>query len=144
VLIIARLQKTHMTGSTSNSGSTTNENVINVAELVNKYSYVLELFKDKEQIHINNLSVLFEICVNYIKQTFPALDKNIKVLATFVVKELYFKGHIKSDVDMINTINEFVAYYNNNYTTHKSRHSNANDMNVIFGREFIKEKLSAV
>jgi hypothetical protein len=129
-----------MTGSTSNSGSTSNENVINVAELVNKYSYVLELYKDKEQIHINNLAVTFEICISYIKNTFSTLEKDIKILAMYVVKELYFKQLVRSDSDMITIINDFVAYYNANYISFKGKHSNSNDMNVIFGKEYIREK----
>lgn len=125
-----------MTGSTNN---------IDVGALTKKFADVLELFKDKEEIHQNNLAITFEVCINYIKQIHADLDIEIKVLTMFVIKELYFKNKITTDGDMINIITAFVHHYKEHYTDYISKYkgSDKQNINVLFGKEFVKDRLAS-
>ena len=125
-----------MTGSTNN---------IDINALTKKFADVLELFKDKEEIHQNNLAITFEVCINYIKQAYNDLDIEIKTLIMFVIKELYFKNKITTDGDMIAIINDFVNHYKKHYADFigKYKGSDKQNINVLFGKEFIKDRLAS-
>jgi hypothetical protein len=118
-------------------------NNINIEELVKKYESVLEIFKDREEVHRNNLAIILEICINYIKQAFQNIDIDEKILTLFVVKELYFKNKITNDSEMVNTINDFIAHYDKHFMEYRNKYKNVDDLHAIrvtFGKDFVKDK----
>jgi len=115
-------------------------NNYNINELVNKYSNVLELIPNHKQ-H-NNLALLFEISINYIKNNFNNVNINIKISAVYVIKELYLKGFISSDNDCEIIINDFMKFYNENYNNFINEFDNnidKHDINMLFIKKYLNK-----
>jgi hypothetical protein len=115
-------------------------NNYNISELVNKYSYILELIPN-HKIH-GNLALLFEISSNYIKNKFKNVDIEIKVSAVYVIKQLYVKGLISSDNDCEIIINDFMKYYYENYNSFINEFDNninKYEINMLFIKNFLNK-----
>lgn len=113
----------------------------NNKDLIEKYSNVLELIKDHKQ-H-NNLSILFDIAIKYLKERYKDYDINIKISATYIIKELYLKNLISSDIQTINIIDDFINYTDKNYDSFiKEYDINDFNTNMIFIKNYINKILN--
>jgi hypothetical protein len=111
-------------------------------DLVEKYSNVLELIKDHKQ-H-GNLATLFEICVKYFKERYNNIDVNIKISATYIIKELYMKGLISSDTQTIHVIDDYVSFHSANYSSFVKEYNNNDDFNFDTNMLFIKNYIGKI
>jgi len=111
-------------------------------DLVVKYSNVLELIKDHKQ-H-NNIAILLEISVNYINMKYKDVDIEIKTCAVYIIKELYLKNLISSDVQTTSIIDDFINYYNTNYNNFiKDYDIDVFDLNMLFIKNYISKIINS-
>lgn len=84
-----------------------------IQELYNKYQPILGTIKDIPQLPYFIYS--FDIGFNYIKEKHLDLSSDWKTWSMVCFKQLYFKGLIKNESDIIIEIDKFVEHYRNDY-----------------------------
>lgn len=84
-----------------------------VNALIQKYSNLLELIK--EQQYIPYLAVIIDIGIKHIKENHNDLSVNWKAWAMVYLKNRFFKGKINNELDVRNSIDVLVNYYNDRY-----------------------------
>jgi hypothetical protein len=110
-------------------------------DLVIKYNDILELVKDHKQ-H-NNLAILFEISIKYLRERYKDYSTSTKISGVYIIKELYLKGLISSDNQAINIIDDFIIYYDKNYEIFiKNYDNNIFDTNMLFIKNYINKILT--
>ena len=110
-------------------------------DLVIKYNDVLELVKDHKQ-H-NNLAILFEISIKYIRERYKDYSTDVKISGVFIIKELYLKGLITTDNQAINIIDDFIIYYDKNYNDFIKDYELPNfDTNMHFIKNYLNKILT--
>ena len=110
-------------------------------DLVVKYNNVLELVKDHKQ-H-NNLAILFEISIKYLRERYKSYTTEIKTSGVFIIKELYLKGLISIDNQAINIIDDFIIYYDKNYNDFIKDYESPNfETNMHFIKNYISKILN--
>jgi len=113
---------------------------MNNNELLDKYSNILELIPNHK--HHNNLALLFEISINYLKNNFNNIDIDIKISAVYIIKELYLKGLISSNNDCEIIIYNFIIFYNENYNNFINEFDNSinkHDVNMLFIKKYLNK-----
>ena len=116
----------------------------NVNDLIVKYTPILEQLKEKDRTY-EILSVL-DYTINYVKNKYPNLNKDLKTWSTIVTKNMFFVGKIKliSDIDII--VDEFVLYWNNEYENYLNNigvYSSEYYRDIEFINIFINNKIIA-
>lgn len=89
------------------------ENTESVQVLLNRYSSIQEYIKPERQFPY--YAFIVDICVNHLKANHNKLTKDWKTWSVLLIVKLYDAGKIKTDEDIINTINEFVDYWKAEY-----------------------------
>jgi len=110
----------------------------NIPELVKKFEPVLELVKDKN--HHSNISLLFEISLNYLSEQYSEIKLITKISCMYIIRKLYLKGSVTSDTDVIKVINDYVSYYDLEYTNFVAEyHENIeeHELNMYFIKKYI-------
>lgn len=102
-----------------------------INELIQKYSPVLELIKEKG--HRPYLAYVYDVGINHIKEHHNGLSSDWKAWAVFVINENYWRNKITNESDIIKTINDFIVYYNNEY-------QNYIDDLAVFSNDFTRDK----
>lgn len=91
----------------------TNKTLDEINALIQKYAPVLELTK-----HINHIPILayiYDISINYIKESYSGLTADWKSWAVFVVNKNYFYNKITMESDIKTTIDDFFNYHIQHY-----------------------------
>lgn len=88
--------------------------VVEVQVLYKTYESILEFVEKQEQLPYFVYTI--DIAIKHINETYPTLDKDWKTWAVVVLKHQYFQNKINSETDIVKSIEEFVKYYNENYS----------------------------
>lgn len=92
----------------------TNKTVEEVNTLIQKYSPILELYS-KQQNDIPYLAVVIDVGVNYLKTNYNQMTIDWKSWIMVLLKELYMRKILKSEVDISKEVDEFIIFHNENY-----------------------------
>lgn len=85
----------------------------NIGELAQKYSCVLELIKNKDQIP--HLAYIIDYSVNFIKQNYSPFTDVWKAFGVVVVRHQWQNGKINNEQDIDNLLIGYFQYLNDNY-----------------------------
>jgi hypothetical protein len=96
----------------------TNRTVEEVNQLIQKYAPVLELSHAKSKEEIPILAIIYDISVKYIKDWHNNLTVDWKSWCVLVIKEQFHNKKIQSEADIVQTINDFIKYWSENYKTY--------------------------
>lgn len=89
-----------------------------VNELIQKYASVLEVANAKTRDDIPILAIIFDISVKYLKNWHNDLPVDWKAWSVIVVKNQYYNKKINSESDIIQTINDFVKSWKEDYNSY--------------------------
>jgi hypothetical protein len=94
--------------------------------LIQKYLPVLQQIKVSPVLY-PQLAYIFDVATKYILEKHNELTPEWKTWTMFVLKELFTKSKIRSDLDVTNIIEDFVNEYNLNYESYCSYMVSASD-----------------
>jgi hypothetical protein len=94
--------------------------------LIQKYLPVLQQIKVSPVLY-QQLAYIFDVATKYILEKHNELTPEWKTWTMFVLKELFTKSKIRSDLDVTNIIEDFVNEYNLNYESYCSYMVSASD-----------------
>lgn len=90
-----------------------NEDINSIQTLVTKYSSILQ--ETKFEKNIPYLAYIINTSINHINDKHKKLSKDWKAWSVIVVKNLFLKGKIIKEDDILNVIDDFVEYYTADY-----------------------------
>ena len=85
------------------------DDINSIQVLITKYSSVLQDIRIEKNIQY--LAYIFNISINHINKTHQDISKDWKAWSVIVIKNLYLKGKIKKEEDIIIIINNFAKHY---------------------------------
>ena len=94
--------------------------------LIQKYLPVLQQIKVLPVLY-PQLAYIFDIATKYILEKHNELTPEWKSWCMVVLRDLFTKSKIKSDIDITNIIDDFVNEYNLNYESYCSFIASASD-----------------
>ena len=89
------------------------------------------------------MAIVYDTLINHIKQKYPNVDLNIKGWCGVLIRILYFKNKIESEIQITNIIDEFIDYWNLNYKNYCNNlisYTSEYDRDLGFVYKFIFEK----
>lgn len=102
-----------MTDLTNKVDELIKTNIDSIQATVNKFATILQgTLPEKE---IPYLAYIIDICVNHINDIHKDLSKDWKAWAVLIVRNLYFKNKIKTEEDVLKTIDEFIGFWKSDY-----------------------------
>lgn len=90
-----------------------NDDINSIQVLVNKYSSVLQETRVKKNIPY--LAYIINTSINHINDKHKKLSKDWKAWSVIVIKNLFLKGKIIKEDNILNVIDDFVEYYTAEY-----------------------------
>lgn len=123
--------------TSKNIGNISAENFEILKNLIQKYSPVLELIKDKD--YLPHLAYVFEIGIEHLKPN-NEITSEWKTWTMLVVKGLFETGKIREKGDIIVEINKFLEYYKSEYEKYSEDTISASeiDKNLGFVNTYLK------
>jgi|ERR1035437_570958 hypothetical protein len=94
--------------------------------LIQKYLPVLQEIKVSPVLY-PQLAYIFDVATKYIFEKHNDLTFEWKAWTMFVLKELFTKSKIGNDLDITNTIDDFINNYNLNYESYCDYMASANE-----------------
>ena len=101
--------------------------------LVTYFTPLLELIKIDSVEQMHEIVVVFNIAINYIKEKYNYLSKNIKSWAIIVVKKIYYDNRIKTEDDIKEIIDKFIDYWKSEYEKYCDDIISSNEFNRDHG-----------
>ena len=89
------------------------DDVDSIKVLVTKFTSVLQ--ETKIEKNIPYLAYVINVSINHINVKHKKLSKDWKAWSVIVVKNLFLKGKIIKEDDILNVIDDFVEYYTAEY-----------------------------
>jgi hypothetical protein len=117
----------------------TNKTTDEINLLTEKYKSVLELIKNKKIIP--NLAVVLDIGINYINEKYLDLSADWKSYTMLYIKDQYLNDKINNETDIALLIDNFIKYYNEEYTGYidnLSMSASDYDRDIEFVHKFYK------
>ena len=94
--------------------------------LIQKWSLALQESKIAVE-HYLQMAYIIDVATPYIKEKYAELTPEWKAWCMVVLKEMYIKNKINSELDITNIIDDFVTDYNLNYESYCSYMTSANE-----------------
>ena len=101
-----------MTDLTNNIDKIIKDDLNSINEIINKYSIVLQ---DTKKEDIPYIAYIINITINYIKEKFNDLSKELKSWVVFFIRNQYLKGLLNKSSEIPTLIDKFIEYYNTEY-----------------------------
>lgn len=111
-LRFVKSQRMHMTDLINNRSAQ------EINELIQKYASVLEVSGIRTLPDVQKFAIIIDVAVNYIKDWHNDLTTDWKAWSIMVIKNQYHNKKINSESDVIQTINDFVMSWKENYKTY--------------------------
>lgn len=109
-------------------------------DIMKKFEDLTKKVKDKSKTPY--LSVIYEITVNHIQDYFKNIDINWKQWSIILVKEKYLGDEIKTEGELLKTIDAFIEYVNKNYESYLKTNGNEFEDKFDLDRHFVNKFLS--
>ncbi|MFA5207340.1 MAG: hypothetical protein WC428_01670 [Candidatus Paceibacterota bacterium] len=104
----------------------TNKTPEEINALIQKFAPVLQQVKIAPE-HYLQLAYIFDIGTKYLIIQHKDLDDTWKTWCMLVLKEMYIKNKINSELDITNIVEDFINHYNLNYESYCNYMASANE-----------------
>jgi hypothetical protein len=84
-----------------------------IQAIVNKFATILQETKSEKDIPY--LAYIIDISVNHINNHHKNIPKDWKAWSILIIKNKYFRGILKTDIDVIKIIDNFFIFWNSDY-----------------------------
>lgn len=118
----------------------TNKTIDEINGLIQKYAPLLELTKNKKEI--SYLAYVLDVAIKYIEANHKEKHKDQKAWAATIVRWQYLDGYIKKESDIIETIDEFFQYVNDEFQAYAGNMVavSPHDLETGFAFQFVLKK----
>jgi len=116
----------------------TSKSIEDIEAVIKKYANILELFAPQTKPYV---AYLVDVTVNHLKENYNNLSSDLKSLCVIVVKKNF--DNINTDLDIKKIVDDFITYYNDNYSKYHENMFGASEWDLMYGfvDEYINKKI---